>query len=77
MSARSSRSLVPLALALAFSAAQFVASPYIGVWSDRIGRRPAIILCATAFGILTAANVDRTAGQVGLMNTTATWMVSP
>jgi len=32
-------------LALAFSAAQFVASPYIGVWSDRIGRRPVLLTC--------------------------------
>ncbi|MCS7042761.1 MAG: MFS transporter [Bryobacteraceae bacterium] len=32
-------------LALAFSAAQFVAAPLLGAWSDRRGRRPVLLVC--------------------------------
>jgi MFS family permease len=32
-------------LALAFSAAQFIAAPLLGLWSDRIGRRPVLLTC--------------------------------
>lgn len=32
-------------LALAFSAAQFVAAPLLGAWSDRRGRRPVLLAC--------------------------------
>lgn len=32
-------------MALAFSAAQFLASPFLGVWSDRVGRRPVLLVC--------------------------------
>jgi len=32
-------------LALAFSAAQFVAAPFLGAWSDRRGRRPVLLGC--------------------------------
>jgi MFS family permease len=32
-------------LALAFSAAQFAAAPWLGAWSDRRGRRPVLLLC--------------------------------